>query len=224
MDADGLPLVGAGIDYTKCEAIYQKRTLAFLNHFVTHTVRFLNKFSGVCEEKLENLSYRIQRLEIMMNILEAKLSSIPGLENVTVPTSDSSVASQSPAATSESSTAPPPPPATQAAAQDKDISTTKSEPVSPETAATTPSASSETPKMTVCQDPKYARYFKMLSVGVPEPAVKLKMQQEGLDPNMLNNPNAPVPDGGLSKQEEKTEDDFSDSISSDDDDDDDFSS
>ena len=58
----------------QCEAIYQKRTLAFLNHFVTHTVRFLNKFSGVCEEKLESLSYRIQRLEIMMNILEAKVS------------------------------------------------------------------------------------------------------------------------------------------------------
>lgn len=220
MDADGLPLVGPGIDYTKCEAIYQKRTLAFLNHFVTHTVRFLNKFSGVCEEKLESLSYRIQRLEIMMNILEAKLSSIPGLENVTVPTTDSSVASQSPAGTSQSSAAAP-----AAAAQESETSTPKSEPTTPGTTATTPSASSEKPKVTVSQDPKYAKYFKMLSVGVPEPAVKLKMQQEGLDPNLLNNPNAPVPDSGSNKQD-KTEDDFSDSMSSEDnsdDDDDDFS-
>ena len=55
-------------------AIHQKRTLAFLNHFISHTVRFLNRFSGVCEEKLEDLSGRLQRIETTMNILEAKVS------------------------------------------------------------------------------------------------------------------------------------------------------
>ena len=30
--------------------INHKRTLAFLNHFITHSVRFLNRFSCVCEE------------------------------------------------------------------------------------------------------------------------------------------------------------------------------
>lgn len=59
--------------FFKVEAIQQKRTLAFLNHFITHTASFLNKFSGVCEEKLEKMSNRLQQLEITMNILEAKV-------------------------------------------------------------------------------------------------------------------------------------------------------
>lgn len=55
------------------EAIQQKRIVAFLNHFVTHTAKFLNRFSSVCEEKLEHMSNRIQELEISMNLLEAKV-------------------------------------------------------------------------------------------------------------------------------------------------------
>ena len=55
-------------------AIHQKRTIAFLNHFITHTARFLNRFSCVCEDKLSTLSLRIQRLETTMSILEAKVS------------------------------------------------------------------------------------------------------------------------------------------------------
>ncbi|XP_074648134.1 WASH complex subunit 3-like [Tubulanus polymorphus] len=90
MDAHGLPIVGPGIDYTKVGAVHQKRTLAFLNHFISHTTRFLNRFSCVCEEKLEVLSNRIQRLEVTMSILETKLSSIPGLENVKANPSTSS--------------------------------------------------------------------------------------------------------------------------------------
>ena len=35
---------------TQVPAIQQKRTVAFLNQFVVHTVQFLNRFSTVCEE------------------------------------------------------------------------------------------------------------------------------------------------------------------------------
>ena len=83
MDGDGLPLMGSGIDLTKVPAIQQKRTVAFLNQFVVHTVQFLNRFSTVCEEKLADLSLRIQQIETTLNILDAKLSSIPGLDDVT---------------------------------------------------------------------------------------------------------------------------------------------
>lgn len=34
-------------------------------------------------------------------------------------------------------------------------------------------------------DTRYRKYFKMLQFGVPAPAVKLKMQAEGFDPNVL---------------------------------------
>lgn len=37
----------------------------------------------------------------------------------------------------------------------------------------------------ISSDPVYKKYFKMMHFGVPKPAVKLKMQQEGLDPSLL---------------------------------------
>lgn len=73
MDADGLPFVGQVIDYTQVQPIQHKRTLAFVNHFVTRTASFLNRFSTVCEGKLSDISFRLQRLEITMTILETKV-------------------------------------------------------------------------------------------------------------------------------------------------------
>lgn len=37
----------------------------------------------------------------------------------------------------------------------------------------------------VAKDPRYEKYFKMLHFGVPRQAVKLKMEQEGLDASIL---------------------------------------
>jgi len=49
--------------------------LAFLNHFIVHTTSFLNRFSVICEEKLEDLSVKLQRLETTVCLLEAKVCS-----------------------------------------------------------------------------------------------------------------------------------------------------
>lgn len=55
-------------------AIHQKRTLAFINYFVTSTVSFLNNFSRSCEVRLQKCESRIQKLEASIGILEAKVS------------------------------------------------------------------------------------------------------------------------------------------------------
>ncbi|XP_022293437.2 WASH complex subunit 3-like [Crassostrea virginica] len=198
MDADGLPLVGSGVDYAKVEAIQQKRTIAFINHYINHTASFLNRFSCVCEEKLERLSNRIQNLEITLSLLETKLSSIPGLDNVTAPTSSVAAA---PAATTDATAPPsgaPPPPAA------------GPPPPSQEEAPPPPPPEEEAPSNPVSKDPRYARFFKMLQVGVPEPAVKNKMRAEGLDPSLLDNPDAPAPPESKSKKSD-SDSDFGDS-------------
>eukprot|EP00981_Chlorochromonas_danica_P001557 scaffold341_cov154-Ochromonas_danica.AAC.1 len=42
--------------------------------------------------------------------------------------------------------------------------------------------------------PKYSKFFKMLKVGLPKDAVKMKMQQEGADPTMLDkDPSEKIP-------------------------------
>ncbi|KAI4888469.1 hypothetical protein NFI96_015929 [Prochilodus magdalenae] len=197
MDEDGLPIVGSGVDLTKVPAIQQRRIVAFLNQFIVHTVRFLNRFSTVCEEKLATVSLRIQQIETTLSILEAKLSSIPGLEDVTVDgvSQRPSTQTNGPAVGSNGTAAP-----------------------------TGPSPSSEDPRqgqgnqqdhkaetvaenvMTVSKDPRYARYLKMVQVGVPLMAIKNKMLLDGLDPNLLDSPDAPVPDCGKKAMEEQDDD------------------
>ncbi|XP_004844905.1 WASH complex subunit 3 isoform X1 [Heterocephalus glaber] len=175
MDEDGLPLMGSGIDLTKVPAIQQKRTVAFLNQFVVHTVQFLNRFATVCEEKLANLSLRIQQIETTLNILDAKLSSIPGLDEVTFEASSLSVTSVPDRPHSEATSE-------QAQNNTQDSGAQESE-VSENT-------------VTVAEDPRYARYLKMVHVGVPVMAIRNKMISEGLDPDLLERPDATVPDGG----------------------------
>jgi len=42
-------------------------------------------------------------------------------------------------------------------------------------------------------DPKYSKYFKMIKIGIPLPAVKQAMVKDGLDPNIMDgNPNEPA--------------------------------
>uniref|UniRef100_A0A5F8GUH1 WASH complex subunit 3 n=1 Tax=Monodelphis domestica TaxID=13616 RepID=A0A5F8GUH1_MONDO len=192
MDEDGLPLMGSGIDLTKVPAIQQKRTVAFLNQFVVHTVQFLNRFSTVCEEKLSALSLRIQQIETTLNILDAKLSSIPGLEDVKFEISTANVNSvtNGPEATPD---------------QPEQNNTQDSGPQKCEAAAEH--------ILTVAKDPRYARYLKMVQVGVPVMAIRNKMISEGLDPDLLEKPDAPVPDGegeANAKESSDSESSFSD--------------
>ncbi|KAM5250093.1 WASH complex subunit 3 isoform 2-T2 [Hipposideros larvatus] len=166
MDEDGLPLMGSGIDLTKVPAIQQKRTVAFLNQFVVHTVQFLNRFSTVCEEKLADLSLRIQQIETTLNILDAKLSSIPGLDDVTFEVSPVSVTSVTNEPHSETTSE-----------QSQQNSLQDSGPQESEVTAEN--------ILTVAKDPRYARYLKMVQVGVPVMAIRNKMISEGLDPDLL---------------------------------------
>ncbi|XP_059834505.1 WASH complex subunit 3 [Hypanus sabinus] len=177
MDEDGLPLVGSGIDLTRVPAIQQKRTVAYLNQFIAHTVQFLNRFSTVCEEKLATLSLRIQQIETTLNILEAKLSSIPGLEDVTVEATSQSqhISNGSPSDQQQPSP----------------VEVQKNVESSAQVKADSPIENA----ITVAKDPRYARYLKMVQVGVPVMAIRNKMISEGLNPDLLETPNALVPDG-----------------------------
>ncbi|KAK3909182.1 WASH complex subunit 3 [Frankliniella fusca] len=172
MDSDGLPMIGAGVDYTQVGAIHQKRTLAFINYFITNTISFLNNFSRSCEVRLQKFNTKLQRLEACMEILEAKLSSIPALDEV------STVVNQSdgPGVSLERNTT--------------------ADTTLPQAAITEEVNVGELPQVPdessglirAKDDPTFKKFFKMLQVGVPEAAVKLKMQAEGLDPNVLSNP------------------------------------
>jgi len=48
----------------------------------------------------------------------------------------------------------------------------------------------------VSQDPVYAKYFKMLRLGVHKEQLRMKLRSDGLDPNIIDlDPMAPGPGG-----------------------------
>ncbi|XP_034982920.1 WASH complex subunit 3 isoform X2 [Zootoca vivipara] len=194
MDEDGLPLVGSGIDLTKVPAIQQKRTVAFLNQFVVHTVQFLNRFSTVCEEKLSALSLRIQQIETTLNILDAKLSSIPGLEDVKFEVSSTSVNSVTNGPVPQVSVDP------QSTNVSPQLESTSHEMGQQKTEGATENI------ITVAKDPRYARYLKMVQVGVPVMAIRNKMISEGLNPDLLETPDAALPTLGSEANAEDSSD------------------
>ena len=53
-------------------------------------------------------------------------------------------------------------------------------------ASSSSSSSSSEEKVALKDHPMYSKYFKMLKVGLPRDAVKAKMQQEGVNPDMLD--------------------------------------
>ncbi|XP_065670401.1 WASH complex subunit 3 isoform X3 [Hydra vulgaris] len=194
MDLNEYSIFGT-INLEKTPAINYKRTLAFLNHFVTHTVRFLNRFSGDCENKLRDLQGKIQKLETTLCILEAKLSSIPGLDDVTGPINIQPT-NKEPSTTVSSQE-------TELPVQNADIQKSEIVPVTVEVS-----------DLTVSKDPRYMKFFKMLNVGVPLPAVKAKVAQEGLNPDLLDTPNAPAPPTATQLDIKSDNDDSDDSMSS----------
>ena len=141
----------------------------------------------VCEKKLADLSLRIQQTETTLNILDAKLSSIPGLDDVTLEASPVNVTRITNGTHSE---------ATWEQSQQNSLQDSG------------PQQSEVTPEnlLTVAKDPGYARYLKMLQVGVPVTAIRNKMVSEGLDPDFPERPDDPVPDGEGEKNTEESSD------------------
>merc|ERR1711879_209363 len=180
------------INYEKVEPVPHGKTLGFLNSFLVDTTEFLNRFSGVCEQRLNEVSTSLQRLEVTMAILESKLESIPGLESVTAdtivqPSGDNSAPAD----------APPLP------VDDDDVAPV---PILDEEGDQPPAPEFPANTMTNREDPRYAKYFKMQRIGIAEPNIIGKMMSEGVDPDILSRPDEPSDyQGGLMESSEEGE-------------------
>ncbi|KOC69055.1 WASH complex subunit CCDC53 [Habropoda laboriosa] len=157
-----IPIIEPTIDYTKVPPINQKRTISFINHFIVHTVTFLNKFALSCEERLFEFENKLQRIEASLEILESWLSSVPGLEQ-----------DQNTKGAIESN-------------DNKQEEKNASKIDEPDNIKQGEPKNTETEEQPMNADPRYEKYFKMVHVGVPKEAVKLKMKQEGLDSSILD--------------------------------------
>ncbi|XP_030763607.1 WASH complex subunit 3 [Sitophilus oryzae] len=186
MQDEELTAVNANVDYKEILPIQQKRTIAFVNHFLMNTVSYLNNFAQSCESRFMEFEYKIQKIEASLLILEAQLSSIPGLETKTVlPENDLNEVGS----TNETNKI-------NQENIDNDKGPASSE-VDTNPVITENQSEVTTDAIKICDDPRFAKFFKLLHVGVPAQAVKLKMQTEGLDPTLLDNPDALAPESSI---------------------------
>ncbi|XP_019872828.1 WASH complex subunit 3 [Aethina tumida] len=171
MQVDDLLLsIDPNVDYTKIQPVQQKNTVSFVNQFTMRTVQFLNRFAQTCESRFMDFEYKLQKVEASLLILESQLSSISGLENESKIQKDDPVLKQLPELEPEEK-------------QDNQqgiLEEVKTEIV-------------QVDGIKACEDPRYKKFFKMVQFGVPEPAVKLKMKNEGIDPSILDKPNDVIP-------------------------------
>lgn len=161
MNVEELSMIGPSVDLETVDSIHKKRLLAFINHFVISTSSFLNKLSKSCEQRFMTLETKIQKLEASVIILESKLNSVPGLDSQDVKNKTVEIA----------------PPVSEVVRTEEKMDTE-------ETPAVIESKEIELPPAKPTLDPEHMKYVKMLQVGVPEPAVRLKMTQEGIDPSI----------------------------------------
>ncbi|KAL1505246.1 hypothetical protein ABEB36_004853 [Hypothenemus hampei] len=170
MQKDDFIAVESNGHYSQIPSLQQKRIIAFINHFVSTTVSYLNDFSLSCESRFMDFEYKLQRIEASLLILEAQLSSIPNFEeplaNSTINTGDIPVS---------------------APTNDVEFSEINKEPEND-------TEHTQSIGIKASEDPRFTKFFKMLRFGVKEEAVKYKMQSAGLNPNILNNPDAVIPE------------------------------
>ncbi|KAH8412920.1 hypothetical protein KR009_006808 [Drosophila setifemur] len=141
----------------------QKRILAFVNHFLVNTCNFLNEFALGCETKFVEMERQLQKTEAALIILEAKLASIPTEHHIEDVNKNIEPILKSKANEK------------QAAQPEERPAQLIEEEVPPEPPA----------GVRACKDLRYIKFFKMLHVGVPAPAIKQKMKSEGLEPQIL---------------------------------------
>eukprot|EP00099_Drosophila_melanogaster_P018160 NP_609178.1 Coiled-coil domain containing 53 [Drosophila melanogaster] len=172
---DATAAITGNVDKTQIPPLNQKRILAFVNHFLVSTCTFLNEFALGCETKFVEMERQLQKTEAALIILEAKLASIPTEHHV------ATEATEAPAISNQ-----------QRNEEASMVDTT--EPPTTEN-PTEPELPPESVGVRACEDQRYRKFFKMVQVGVPAPAVKQKMQSEGLEPRILDTPDLILADG-----------------------------
>ncbi|VDM42015.1 unnamed protein product [Toxocara canis] len=198
MTEPDLSFINADINLEHVKPLDSKRVVAFVNYFVMKTTHFLNAFAGDVEARILEMENRMERVETQLLLLEAKVDSVAGMSEMFPDVTESR-------AKEADSHQPTTADHLEAIANEEVVvengsrnGTLLMHRVEENTASPTTS-SEQQPHLsivTVREDARYAKYFKMLRMGVVEAAVKQKMASEGVDPLLLDNPNAPS-EGGV---------------------------
>ncbi|OZC07287.1 hypothetical protein X798_05707 [Onchocerca flexuosa] len=178
------------VDEVAMKPLRTKQIVAFVNYFLVRNVQMLQDFMSNMEWRIVDMEKRLSRVEVELKLLELKLDSVPGLQMVVSRINESSAKQHDGSLFNQITI--------DDTLKEGTIEHTKA--VNSESLFISSSLTSvERPhKSSVEQnhclhirdDPRYAIYFKMLKMGVPECAVKQKMKNQGIDTALLQTPDA----------------------------------
>ncbi|VDK49902.1 unnamed protein product [Anisakis simplex] len=195
MTEPDLSFISADINLEQVKALDTKRTIAFVNYFVMQLTHFLNSFATDVESRIIEMENRLERVRTCTLLLESKVDSVAGAGEVFV---DQPMQSSPPKQTSSlestnnvKSTLIKSDDSVQEIAMKPQETMEPAEENATELNATSQKTSTLHPVITIREDVRYEKYFKMLKMGVIEAAVKQKMVSEGVDPSFLDRPDAP---------------------------------
>ncbi|XP_018794334.1 PREDICTED: WASH complex subunit CCDC53 homolog [Bactrocera latifrons] len=177
-------ILSQAVDKSQMPPLHQKRVLAFINHFIINSCNFLNDFALKCESKFVDLERKMQKVEAALTIIEAKLASVPDVTDPTSTPTASNTATEK---------------VTIDAAEKTETKPSGGETTTTDNASDVPESTEDaTPEpagVRAYEDVRFKKFFKMVQFGVPAGAVKIKMQAEGVEPSILDNPNLLLTDG-----------------------------
>ncbi|TKR57387.1 hypothetical protein L596_030863 [Steinernema carpocapsae] len=181
--------ISPDISLDKVKPLDLKRTVAFANFYLQQVAVLLNNFAVTAESKILEIDKRLEFVESELLILEEKIKSIPDLNSLNAAHTPFShchdqrnIIQHSVQPETELSNS--------VEMQETPTFVSQHLAVTPAVAPATKPFKDEGEVMKNCKDPSYIKYFKMLKMGVLEAAIKQKMIVEGIDPEILDNPDA----------------------------------
>uniref|UniRef100_A0A0M3HU47 WASH complex subunit CCDC53 n=1 Tax=Ascaris lumbricoides TaxID=6252 RepID=A0A0M3HU47_ASCLU len=225
MTEPDLSFIDADINLRQVRPLDSRRVIACTNFFIMKAIRFLNDFANHIQGRIIAMEERLERVETKLILLEAEVDSVADIRRLpkkTVVSDNIATNATQPAegvsteATSEKNAAGNIPNSVEVPTQkciEGDTNTHQSSNTEQQTSSS---------GIKVSEDVRYAKYFRMLKVGVVALAVKQKMASEGIDPSILDNPEAIVEgcvavdevERQLAKSSTSSDDGESDSIAS----------
>ena len=139
----------------------------------------LNNLVEAADTRLLTIHNKILICKTNLVILEKKLSSVPGLDATSSVLETQSVTSTATSSMIQNTGREDEPRAPETP------SLGNISPVVAESSLNEEKTEEDSQETTEAVNPELTKFYRMLKVGVPLPAVKIKMQTEGFDPNLL---------------------------------------
>lgn len=170
------------LDCSKIESINKGQLCDLINNFTITYLDKLKKLMANVDLQLYNLNSKIIACHSNLCILESRIASVPGLEDIKLNDDKNSNVRDERHQMEQTDQVDQ---ADQTEQTDSKQIINKEESIDDQQTKSNENETNKTDELNQELNQELAKYKRMLSVGVPLAAVQIKMRTEGFDPNLL---------------------------------------